>query len=260
MGRSGSRRRSARPGRRSRRRRSAGRRGRASPAGSQRGLARAAHRRRRRAPPSQRAIGAFSRPTSAGSGRPRSLREPARAALSCANVQRKMRRGTICSSASPQRSASSTARRFARVRPGRAAARDTAPRAPARSPASPRSCARRASAPGPCRGGSRAAQQQRMQARQQLDPLRLDALVARASAAPCWPGWRSRSRKGVLARGHATQACRRPRADARTVFEIDAALRQLVEAGGSDLHLKVGAPPLVRVNGDRSGRCPASRR
>jgi twitching motility protein PilT len=33
------------------------------------------------------------------------------------------------------------------------------------------------------------------------------------------------------------------------VFEIDAALRQLVEAGGSDLHLKVGAPPLVRVNG-----------
>jgi twitching motility protein PilT len=34
------------------------------------------------------------------------------------------------------------------------------------------------------------------------------------------------------------------------VFEIDAALRQLVEAGGSDLHLKVGAPPLMRVNGE----------
>ena len=33
------------------------------------------------------------------------------------------------------------------------------------------------------------------------------------------------------------------------MFEIDAALRQLVEAGGSDLHLKAGAPPLVRVNG-----------
>jgi len=33
------------------------------------------------------------------------------------------------------------------------------------------------------------------------------------------------------------------------VFEIDAALRQLVEAGGSDLHLKVGAPPLMRVHG-----------
>jgi len=33
------------------------------------------------------------------------------------------------------------------------------------------------------------------------------------------------------------------------VFEIDAALHQLVEAGGSDLHLKAGAPPLVRVNG-----------
>jgi twitching motility protein PilT len=34
------------------------------------------------------------------------------------------------------------------------------------------------------------------------------------------------------------------------VFEIDAALRTLVEAGGSDLHLKVGVPPLMRVNGE----------
>jgi len=33
------------------------------------------------------------------------------------------------------------------------------------------------------------------------------------------------------------------------VFEIDAALRHLVEVGGSDLHVKVGSPPLVRVNG-----------
>ncbi len=33
------------------------------------------------------------------------------------------------------------------------------------------------------------------------------------------------------------------------MFEIDAALRTLVEAGGSDLHLKAGAPPLMRVNG-----------
>jgi twitching motility protein PilT len=33
------------------------------------------------------------------------------------------------------------------------------------------------------------------------------------------------------------------------VFEINAALHRLVEAGGSDLHLKAGAPPLVRVNG-----------
>ncbi|HKG01863.1 MAG TPA: type IV pili twitching motility protein PilT, partial [Conexibacter sp.] len=33
------------------------------------------------------------------------------------------------------------------------------------------------------------------------------------------------------------------------MFEIDAALHQLVEAGGSDLHLKVGTPPLMRVNG-----------
>ncbi len=33
------------------------------------------------------------------------------------------------------------------------------------------------------------------------------------------------------------------------MFEIDTALRALVEAGGSDLHLKVGAPPLIRVNG-----------
>jgi twitching motility protein PilT len=33
------------------------------------------------------------------------------------------------------------------------------------------------------------------------------------------------------------------------MFEIDAALRQLVEAGGSDLHLKAGGPPQIRVNG-----------
>jgi twitching motility protein PilT len=33
------------------------------------------------------------------------------------------------------------------------------------------------------------------------------------------------------------------------VFEIDAALRTLIDAGGSDLHLKAGAPPLMRVNG-----------
>ena len=33
-------------------------------------------------------------------------------------------------------------------------------------------------------------------------------------------------------------------------MDIDAALRYLVEAGGSDLHLKVGAPPLVRVFGE----------
>ncbi|HEX7290127.1 MAG TPA: PilT/PilU family type 4a pilus ATPase [Conexibacter sp.] len=34
------------------------------------------------------------------------------------------------------------------------------------------------------------------------------------------------------------------------MFEIDVALRRLVEANGSDLHLKVGTPPLMRVNGD----------
>ena len=33
------------------------------------------------------------------------------------------------------------------------------------------------------------------------------------------------------------------------MFEIDGALRTLVESGGSDLHLKAGAPPLMRVNG-----------
>ena len=33
------------------------------------------------------------------------------------------------------------------------------------------------------------------------------------------------------------------------MFDIDAALRHLVEASGSDLHLKVGSPPLVRING-----------
>ena len=33
------------------------------------------------------------------------------------------------------------------------------------------------------------------------------------------------------------------------MFEIAAALNQLVEAGGSDLHVKVGSPPQLRVNG-----------
>jgi len=33
------------------------------------------------------------------------------------------------------------------------------------------------------------------------------------------------------------------------VFELDTALHRLVEAGGSDLHLKVGAPPLMRLHG-----------
>ena len=31
--------------------------------------------------------------------------------------------------------------------------------------------------------------------------------------------------------------------------DIDAALRHLIESGGSDLHCKVGSPPLIRVNG-----------
>jgi twitching motility protein PilT len=34
------------------------------------------------------------------------------------------------------------------------------------------------------------------------------------------------------------------------VFDLDAALRETVELGGSDLHAKVGSPPMVRVNGE----------
>jgi twitching motility protein PilT len=34
------------------------------------------------------------------------------------------------------------------------------------------------------------------------------------------------------------------------VFDVHAALRHLVSAGGSDLHLKAGGPPLVRVDGE----------
>jgi twitching motility protein PilT len=34
------------------------------------------------------------------------------------------------------------------------------------------------------------------------------------------------------------------------MFDVKAALRELVEKGGSDLHLKVGSAPLYRVNGD----------
>jgi twitching motility protein PilT len=34
------------------------------------------------------------------------------------------------------------------------------------------------------------------------------------------------------------------------VFDIDAAMRQTVELGGSDLHAKVGSPPMARVHGE----------
>ncbi len=34
------------------------------------------------------------------------------------------------------------------------------------------------------------------------------------------------------------------------MFEIEAALRALVERGGSDLHVKVGVPPTIRLHGD----------
>ena len=33
------------------------------------------------------------------------------------------------------------------------------------------------------------------------------------------------------------------------MFDIDHALRTLVERGGSDLHLKVAAPPMTRIDG-----------
>ena len=44
------------------------------------------------------------------------------------------------------------------------------------------------------------------------------------------------------------------------MFDVDAALRHLVAAGGSDLHLKVPSPPLVRVDGElRADRRRAGR-
>jgi twitching motility protein PilT len=36
------------------------------------------------------------------------------------------------------------------------------------------------------------------------------------------------------------------------MFDVKQALRELVERGGSDLHVKVGSPPLYRVNGELS--------
>ena len=36
----------------------------------------------------------------------------------------------------------------------------------------------------------------------------------------------------------------------RLMFDLDAALRYLVEAGGSDLHLKVPSKPLIRLDGE----------
>ena len=37
------------------------------------------------------------------------------------------------------------------------------------------------------------------------------------------------------------------------MFDVKQALRELVDKHGSDLHLKAGAPPLYRVNGELSG-------
>jgi twitching motility protein PilT len=37
------------------------------------------------------------------------------------------------------------------------------------------------------------------------------------------------------------------------MFDVKAALRELVDKGGSDLHMKVGAPPLFRVSGELVG-------
>src|SRR5262245_27448047 len=34
------------------------------------------------------------------------------------------------------------------------------------------------------------------------------------------------------------------------MFEIDSALRTLVERGGSDLHVKVASPPTIRLHGE----------
>ena len=34
------------------------------------------------------------------------------------------------------------------------------------------------------------------------------------------------------------------------MFDIDSALRTLVERGGSDLHVKVGVPPTARLHGE----------
>jgi twitching motility protein PilT len=41
-----------------------------------------------------------------------------------------------------------------------------------------------------------------------------------------------------------------PGADKCLVFDLDSALREMVEMGGSDLHAKVGSPPMARVNGE----------
>ena len=44
------------------------------------------------------------------------------------------------------------------------------------------------------------------------------------------------------------------------MIDVKQALRELVDKGGSDLHLKVGAAPLFRVNGElaRAPRAPSS--
>jgi twitching motility protein PilT len=71
-------------------------------------------------------------------------------------------------------------------------------------------------------------------------PRRVAAAAAPGAPASLASGPRVQSR---LKRRH------RP-ADLEGMFEIMAALRELVDKEGSDLHLKVGTPPLYRVNGE----------
>ena len=37
------------------------------------------------------------------------------------------------------------------------------------------------------------------------------------------------------------------------MFDIDSALRMLIEREGSDLHVKVGVPPTARLHGELEG-------
>jgi len=45
----------------------------------------------------------------------------------------------------------------------------------------------------------------------------------------------------------------------RGMFDVQESLRELVNRGGSDLHLKVGSPPLFRVDGELSGQTGVER-
>ena len=80
----------------------------------------------------------------------------------------------------------------------------------------------------------------------------LDALLAgaRGLLGGVVRGARRRAMSGAWAVARCALKAWRQRADRALMFDIDSALRYLVEHEGSDLHVKVPSPPMVRIHGE----------